>query len=379
MSNPSAPPSTRASSETAGAASIQGIADEILAGRALGPRLSIQVGACVIEIRSNSAPLVDWLIEYYGSLVCPHSPPTLRVVAVQAEVPTLPLPFADWPRDAGKVGRKDAFVDITGGRVVRKVRTGMQFLVSDGIRLAFGDCLTNPNQVVNFVNSQHIAWLMGHGFVLCHAAGVVHDGAGLAIAGMSGGGKSTLALHLIRHGLSYTSNDRLLIRRDGTETRMAGIAKAPRINPGTALGNPDLRALLPAERQAELLELDEDELWELEEKYDVPIELLYGTGRTVLDAPLSGLLVLAWERDSSEPTDIRRVDLRARPELLDAVRKGPGPFVVTPPGVSGAQPPDAYHAVLDHIPVFEARGRLDFAHAEKVCEAFLSGELSRRT
>jgi HprK-related kinase B len=348
------------------------MARDSLADRAMCAELSIRVGDCEIAIESTSRELIEWLRAYYGSLVCARRAPSLRITAVQAEIPPFPVAFADWPRDAGKVGRKDAFADVGGGRVVRKVRTGMQFLISPEHRIAIGDCLTHANQVVNFVNSQHIAWLMARGYVLCHAAGVVAGDAGFAIAGMSGGGKSTLALHLIRRGLSYTSNDRLMIRGDAREARMAGIAKSPRINPGTALCNPDLRALLTEDRQQALAELDEDALWDLEEKYDVPIETLYGPGRTVLDAPLRGLLVLAWQREGGAPTEIRRVAIEERPELLAAVMKGPGPFVVEPAEAVRPQPPESYHRALASVAVFEARGRLDFEHAARVCESFLA-------
>ena len=109
--------------------------------------------------------------------------------------------------------------------------------------------------------------------MLCHAAGVVVAGNGMAIAGMSGGGKSTLALHLLGTGAAFCSNDRLLVRSAGSGARMTGVAKQPRINPGTALNNPRLESVLSSERRSELARIEESELWDLEEKYDVDVRV----------------------------------------------------------------------------------------------------------
>jgi HprK-related kinase B len=116
------------------------------------------------------------------------------------------------------------------------------------------------------------------------------------MAGFSGAGKSTLSLHLMAGGATFVSNDRLLITPDGDGLMMSGVAKLPRINPGTILNNPTLTALLSDAEKATLSSLPEQELWELEQKFDVPINTCFGEDRFVLSAKMTGLVVLNWQR-----------------------------------------------------------------------------------
>ena len=64
------------------------------------------------------------------------------------------------------------------------------------------------------------------------------------MAGFSGAGKSTLALHVMSLGATFVSNDRVMVAEtpanDSGAPMMYGVAKHPRINPGTAMNNPDL-------------------------------------------------------------------------------------------------------------------------------------------
>ncbi|MCB1152553.1 HprK-related kinase B, partial [bacterium] len=216
-------------------------------------RFDLHIGDVRVRVASNSDELLDKLRHYFRHFRGPEGGEVDFVVeAYQADKPDFGVEYVDWVRDPGKTGRKDAYADAPDGRFVWKVRTGMQFLVGDGIHIAVGDCLANDNQVINFVNSQYIAGLVDAGWQLCHAAAVVHGGHAVAIAGFSGRGKSTLALHLLGHGLNYASNDRLLIAKQDGGVRLSGVAKFPRINPGTALSNPNLSNILTAERRAEL-------------------------------------------------------------------------------------------------------------------------------
>ena len=82
-----------------------------------------------------------------------------------------------------------------------------------GRNLAIGPCLENSNQVINFVNNRFIEWSVRRGSLLCHAAAVSQGERGISFAGFSGMGKSTLALKTMGQGLSFVSNDRLLISR----------------------------------------------------------------------------------------------------------------------------------------------------------------------
>lgn len=323
--------------------------------------LDLRVGRCSIRVRSSSAELIVDLRRYFNRFLGRGRPPDVVVDAIDAPPPELDLPFRDWEREPGKRPRKEAIVDLPDGRIVRKVRTGMHFLVDGDVRLAVGPCRAWMNQLTNFVNFQYVAWLLERGWLLCHAAGVVHEKRGLAIAGVSAGGKSTLALHLLRHGLSFTSNDRLLLSFRSGAVWMSGIPKLPRVNPGTALRNPALRSLIPRERLAELERLRPEALWNLEEKYDVDVLERFGEDRWVLEAPLAGLIVLRWRAGSPAPAQMRRTTLDRQPELLATVVKPPGPFWTG--GRSDralAAPEESYLRCLRGVPVIEASGGVDF-------------------
>jgi HprK-related kinase B len=144
-----------------------------------------------------------------------------------------------------------------------------------------------------------------------------------------------------------------------------GIAKQPRINPGTIVNNPRLQKLIPKQRREELLALPQQELWDLEEKYDVIIEDMYGCGRIVQQAPMEAFVVLNWQRDSEQALSLERVDLDERRDLLRAITKSPGPFCQYADGsfIRNKTPIDEqpYIDTLKHIDVFEASGRVDFA------------------
>lgn len=300
--------------------------------------LWLEFGGCWIQVRSNSEPLLAALRDYFGDLVQPDraAKPDVLIRAYEAPPPDFGHVFRDWPREAGKAGQKEQFFDLVDGRIVFKVRTKMQFLLGREDLVAVGPCLANNNQIINFINSQCISQRLHEGWSLCHAAGVaLHAGAaesagggrGIGIAARAGAGKSTLALHLISSGLSFVSNDRLLIKGSKGGAEMAGIPKMPRVNPGTLLNNPDLHGILPPERQRELEQLPREKIWDLEEKYDVLVDKVYGKGRTLYRADLVGLVILNWSwKDGSAQTRFEQVDLAARRDLLELVMKSPGVF-----------------------------------------------------
>lgn len=342
-------------------------------------RLALEFGGERIDVHSNSPALIDRLAHYFSAFDGGRHdrPPDLVVRAHQMPPPALDLAYHEWPREPGKRLGKEAFCDLDDGRAVLKIRTGMQFLVGPDLRVACGDCLANPNQVVNFIDFQYMAWLMNQGLALCHAAGVTRDGRGLGLAGLAGGGKSTLALHLISAGFAFTSNDRLLVGpRPGGGQIMKGIPKHPRINPGTALANPDLVSILEPERRRDLERMSRDALWDLEEKYDAEIDRLFGPGRIAMDAPLDAFIVLAWSHRDPSPPRFARVDLETRPDLLDAIMKAPGPFFLpdSGPRPQGYEPPaaDFYLERMRGLPVWVAEGGVDFARGVAFAHEILS-------
>lgn len=334
--------------------------------------LYLVVSDVALVVRSNSNNLLAKLKHYFSHIVVAGCEPTIEVIAIEQPAPELNIDFFDWRREPGKTGRKDSYFDIPGGRLLRKVRTGMVFLQCEGPRIAAGPCTQNDNQVINFINAQFANAFQQQGALTCHAAGVVKNDQGFAVAGFSGGGKSTLMLHLLEHDhIKYLTNDRLYIRKQGNGVSANSIPKLPRVNPGTIVHNPRLQSLLSAARREQLLALPQAALWELEEKYDVFIDDLYGKDRIQMQAPLSGFLVLNWQRDSEHDLQVARVDLEERRDLLAAIMKSPGPFYQRSDGSlyqdSLTLDEQAYLEVLRPIPIYEASGRVDFTALAEIC------------
>ena len=362
---------------------VQSAAKALTGGAELHERpLHLALGQCRLNVRSNSASLLEGLERYFAHVVAQlavdPAEPDLDILAIERPEPDLGLPFIDWKREPGKSGRKDSYLDIPQGRLVRKVRTGMVFLQSEARRIAAGPCGRYDSQVINFINAQYMNWLQQRQWLICHAAGLVREGQALGIAGFSGGGKSTLMLELLEHeSMSFLTNDRLFIRRLDQEVRALGIPKQPRINPGTIVNNPRLRSMIPLPERDRLLALPAAELWELEDKHDVLVEEVYGAGKVSAGAPLSAFLVLNWRRDSDAPVSVQRVDLAQRHDLLGAIMKSPGPFYQYPDGSfyrdDTALDADAYLPVLARVPIYEATGGIDFDALARRCLAGIMG------
>lgn len=345
---------------------LQALADRLTAGHSLNDtQLVLALEGFAIGIRSNSERLLERLADYFAPVVG-EAEPDVEVVAIQCAPLELGLDYRDWRREPGKKGRKDACHDLVGGRVIHKVRTGMTFLQSATFRIAAGPCLANDNQVINFINNQYMNRLQQEGCLNCHAAALTRNGRALAMAGFSGGGKSTLMLHMLEHeGTAFMSNDRLFIGAHPDGVRAQGIPKLPRINPGTILHNPRLHPLIPAAERAQLARLPAAQLWDLEQKYDADITRLYGPGRIETGSrPLAAFMVLNWDRGSDQPLQVLQVDLDERRDLLAAIMKSPGPFYQNRDGQfqRDTQVFDeaAWLHLLERVPVYEARGGVDF-------------------
>ena len=327
-----------------------------------------------LAIRSNSAALLERLQSYFAHVLEPSCENVrAEVIAIERDVVGTGLEFVDWKREPGKTGRKDAIYDFTAGRLVHKVRTGMLFLQSRQSLIAAGPCLAYDNQVINFINSQFLNWLQNDGYLLCHAAALTRHGHGLAIAGLSGGGKSTLMLNLMEdQATAFVSNDRLLLRRREGTTDAVGIPKLPRINPGTIVNNPRLFPLIDAQSREKLLQMDKKALWQLEQKYDVDISELYGAQRIRHESELQRFLVLNWQHDAADPVQLTQVELAQRPDLLAAIMKPSGPFYVDSAGCFNSDDamPQAstYLAELEQVEVYEASGRIDFSRLVTLCQ-----------
>ncbi|MDC1287677.1 HprK-related kinase B [Gammaproteobacteria bacterium] len=350
----------------AAAAALRG--DAVLTSAAL----HLGLGDCRLRLRSNSTALIDRLRDYFGHVLIAPGDADLEIVAVERDAPELDVDFIDWQREPGKTGRKDSYLDLSGARLVRKIRTGMVFLHGSADRIAAGPCLRYDNQVINFINAQYMNWLQNRDWLICHASGLVRCGRCLAIAGLSGGGKSTLMLRMMDDpGVSYLTNDRLFIRRVDGFTEAVGIPKLPRINPGTIVHNTALHGLLTTQQRDDLLAMPPDQLWTLEDKYDVDIDNVYGAGRICERATLSAFLVLNWQRNSEKPLKVERVNLDKRRDLLAAIMKSPGPFYQFADGRFFSDTMDLEQAVylrnLESVDIFEVSGGVDFDALTRHC------------
>ncbi len=340
-----------------------------LAGNTACPHsLLLSLGDCIISVRTNAPGVAGALRSYFSCFLTDIGTPVMHVLIIDGPSPALPYTFTVKQPDPGKSKIKEEFVEFTDGRLVRKRLTGMLFFFGSGLHAAIGPCRENLNQVVNFINNRFIQWKLDRGWLLGHAAAVSLDGCGIAVAGISGAGKSTLALHLMQRGAVFVSNDRLLIRRTKAGLSMAGVAKLPRINPGTALYNPCLSSVIPAQERDRFLRLCAEELWTLEHKYDVDIESIFGSGSFELFSPLHALVILNWHRAAAGFSchAIRPAEQR---ELLRIFIKSPGIFYQTGAADSGAAvSEDVYIKHLSPCPVYVIEGGADFSQACKVCE-----------
>ena len=334
-----------------------------------------------IRVRSNSVALLDALDRYFddflGGLAQPKvkAKPAVVLELIETSTGTAPLPLMDWPRPADK-GKKEAYADIDDARLLQKVRTGLLFLQGVERGLAVGPLLSNLNQVVNFINNQTISIWKRRDWALCHAAAIGGQHGVVAFAGFSGGGKSTLMLHLLAAGdYRFVSNDRLLLAPDNDEVTALGIAKMPRVNPGTLLNNPQLSHILPPERRRALCDLEEHTLWALEEKYDVPIGPTFGPDRTLEQGPLCAVVILNWHREDPNPTHLSPVQLDTNTHLLHALMKSAGPFYASTEATflpaSERLSPQPYQDVLQNVPVYTLSGTTDFTKGVALCQPLL--------
>lgn len=333
--------------------------------------LFLRMGDCVFEVRANRVELKDELTRYFDEFLCAPTTPDILITAHETASTDFGAEYTVKQPDPGKSKIKEQWAGIDGGRIVFKRLTGMAFVFGGGENVAVGPCLDNPNQVINFVNNRFIERMLNGGGLLGHAAGVCLNGRGLSMAGFSGMGKSTLALHCMSRGTDFVSNDRIMVREDGDGLTMYGVAKHPRINPGTALANPDLSGIVAAADRERFLALPQDELWDLEHKYDAIIADCFGPGRFYLKAPMTGLALLNWTRDDT-PLTVRTVDPAEREDLLPAFMKATGLFYLPERTDVPKDPPMARYAeALKQCTVMEFSGGVDFDAAARVCLRFL--------
>ncbi|MBF0275371.1 MAG: HprK-related kinase B [Nitrospinae bacterium] len=338
----------------------------------LNSELFLDFGKCRIVLKTNSPELTQKLIGYFKGFVAEkiEEKEDIVIEAIEGNPPEFKETFTIKTPDLGKKKIKEEYLDLNDGRIVRKRLTGMVFLFGAGKNYAIGNCIENDNQVINFINNRFIEWLLKQKYLLAHAAAVIHKGKGIAMAGFSGAGKSTLALHLMSKGCEFVSNDRLLVKRNGNGVDMRGVAKLPRINPGTALNNEELSGIIPEEERETFNKMLKEELWELEQKYDVYIDQCFGEGKFFLESSVDLIVILNWKLDNG-PTKVTQVNFNERRDLLEAFMKPVGLFY----DIYAEIPPhdeEAYLQELQGIPVLEFSGSVDFEKAVNSCIDFFN-------
>ncbi|HER27478.1 MAG TPA: HprK-related kinase B, partial [Rhodospirillales bacterium] len=119
------------------------LSKRVRAGTTTNHGLDLRFGDCRLRVRVNSQELAKRLCQYFAPFLDAglNDHPDLVIDALEMPEPDLGIDFMAWPRDPGKPGRKDSFIDLADGRACRKVKTTLQYLMSENERLIFGPCL----------------------------------------------------------------------------------------------------------------------------------------------------------------------------------------------------------------------------------------------
>lgn len=325
-----------------------------------------------VRVLTNATEIRDGLRRYYAPWVQAGGDDTaLTVRLVQAEAPAL-AGFVSVARPDGKPP-KEAVCDVPGGRLVRKLTTGVLMGIARDGAFAIGDLVRHLNQGINLVNNRYAKLVLRRRHLLLHASAVAREGRAVALAGLPGAGKSTAALHLVEHGFSFVSNDRLLVNAGADAVEALGYPKQPRVNPGTLLHHPRLSFLLEPDDRAALAALPAAELWKLERKCDVDLETIYGEGTFTLGAGLIALVVLTW-RPTGTGLTLRRLDRSEALACLPLIRKDLGALDHDRRRRGAAvREVLAYSGLFARIAVVEVGGRVDFPALVPLVEDLLSG------
>ena len=326
----------------------------------------------IVKFNTNSFSLVQELRDYYRHFLTDQVARVDRLVlGLQTDADL--IPSEHWvvkQPDPGKSKIKEHLLFVDSGKVVRKVLTGVHLFFIGHDRICAGPLEANPNQVVNFINNMHLDRMLETEGQLFHASGVCSGSVGLGMAGQSGKGKSTLALRLLQQGLDLVSNDRLVVQDAGDGLHMLGIAKYPRVNPGTVIHQPELIDIVSPEDLQRYQAMGRDELWDLEEKYDAFVEPAFNCAFK-LTANMKMFVMLDWDRNLSKPPSLDRVAPGDHPKLVETVMKSPGVMLPVAAERIGDATVGPYMELLEKCELYRLSGGVDFGQAATEIKSLL--------
>lgn len=342
--------------------SERSLIDDVVGRHATPHAMAIGIRETSFDVRTNHPEVLEELRKTYARHERPgpgHRP--YQVWAIDGSVELDMEPGSDYLLPNGRA--KERYRDVGSERWVVKKKTGLATLFDDRRYVVIGPVLETINQLTNILNAVYMMDMQAQGYLVCQCAGLELQGAGVALAGRSGAGKTTTLFSLLEAGAAYVSNDRLLVRRAAAELEMCGIAKWPRVNAGTMHGNARLRATLKPEDAARYAAMSFDELFGLEEKYDVDISRIFGPSQVVDATRGRRFYYLMWSREGSG-FSIDRLD-PADPAVWDEL----GPNLYRDTGVFDrrnaastfdATIKDRYATGLEGADIWAIRGKVDF-------------------
>jgi len=331
--------------------------------------IDLRFGLCAIRIQSNSADIIKLLTGEFSDYLAVEQLPDITINIIQSEPPRFAIPLASTALNPS--GWRDEYANVGDGRIIRKPHTGTMFLIGKDSNHAVGRMIENPKQITYFIHNRYIQWLLDRGCLLGHGVGISGKNHGVAIAGLSIIGRSSLGLRLLHCGYDFVSTDRILVSQYGRGLQMHGV---PRLRQETARRQIRKRLfndIIPENIHVLIHESLTSVTGTLDGKLNGIIEAVFTEERFRFDAPLDALVILNWVRDGS-PIEIDEVDLSKRPDLLSAFFRGTGLFL-DPPTARGTFGINntAYLALLSHCRVFEISGGVDLDGAISFCREIL--------
>jgi HprK-related kinase B len=318
--------------------------------------LAFNFDGVIIAIESESAGLKERLRRYFPGFTTTHGAYANSVLNVIEEDAS----ESRHDMQAWSTNGKEGFADMRSGRVIRKLRTGVTIEVHEDIATSAwtirGPLEHNFSQLVNLIGVIYgLALLdrrgsMVHASAVCDAAGRV-----IAVIGQSGKGKSSVAVRLLERGFDFISNDRLIVASDPKEEGIIGhgLPKLPRVNPGTLLAGERTRAILHPDAAERYEALPKEELWRVEDKYDLEVEAVLGR-RWLLSGPLACAIVLDWHH-GGEGLELQRLNAGQVLEVLRREAKSFGAFDMR----LGERRDGAFNEAARHVPFYRVTGSAD--------------------